>query len=53
MIVNKDENQWVGLAIDCEEETVGYSDRLRGKVLGDLRRHLDWWLFEHLGVKFR
>jgi hypothetical protein len=50
--VNKDENHWVGLAINCEE-TVGYGGGFRGKVPGDLRWHLDWWLFEHLGVKFR
>jgi hypothetical protein len=31
-IVNKDENHWVGLAINCEEETVGYGDEFRDKV---------------------
>jgi hypothetical protein len=52
-IVNKDEAHWVGLTIDCEKETVGYGDGFGRKVAAELQRHVDWWLVEHLGVKFR
>ncbi|KAJ7037117.1 hypothetical protein C8F04DRAFT_953189, partial [Mycena alexandri] len=52
-ITNKDENHWVTLGIDCEKEHVGYGDGFRGKPSPTLRKHLDWWLFEHLGAKFK
>jgi hypothetical protein len=52
-IANKDDEHWVGLAIDCEKETVAYGDGFGAKVPQELRRHVDWWLVEHLGVEFR
>ncbi|KAK7047057.1 hypothetical protein R3P38DRAFT_3423853 [Favolaschia claudopus] len=52
-IVNQNENHWVALTVDCEKKMVGYGDGFGGKVPAGLRRHLDWWLYEHLGAKFK
>lgn len=52
-ISNKDENHWVALGIDCEEKSVGYGDGFRGKPSATLRKHVNWWLFEHLGMDFK
>jgi hypothetical protein len=52
-IANNNENQWVTLAIDCEKKVVGYGNRFHANAPMSLRKHLDWWLFEHLGVKFK
>ncbi|KAJ7934877.1 hypothetical protein B0H13DRAFT_1557879, partial [Mycena leptocephala] len=51
-IANKDENHWVAFGIDCEKQVIGYGDGFRGKPSSSLRKHLNWWLFEHLGVAF-
>jgi hypothetical protein len=50
-IANKDENHWVALSIDCEKQVIGYG--FRGKPLLSLCKHLNWWLFKHLGVVFQ
>jgi hypothetical protein len=52
-IANKTEDHWVTLAINVERQLVGYGDGFRGKVSSSLRQHLDWWLFEHLGLAFK
>ncbi|KAJ7042719.1 hypothetical protein C8F04DRAFT_922859, partial [Mycena alexandri] len=52
-MANKNENHWVALAIDSEKESVSYGDGFRGTPSPLLRKHLDWWLFEHLGVAFK
>lgn len=52
-IPNKNENHWVALTIDCKKEQVGYGDGFRGKPSKGLRKHLDWWLFEHLALEFK
>ncbi|KAF8135951.1 hypothetical protein K438DRAFT_1997082 [Mycena galopus ATCC 62051] len=43
---------WVTLTIDCEKKIIGYGNRFRTNAPASLRKHLDWWLFEHLGVDF-
>ncbi|KAJ7155296.1 hypothetical protein C8R46DRAFT_841387, partial [Mycena filopes] len=48
-IGNKNENHWVALGIDAEAGVVGYGDGFRGKPSPSLERHVDWWLYEHLG----
>ncbi|KAJ7310787.1 hypothetical protein DFH08DRAFT_756992, partial [Mycena albidolilacea] len=52
-VANKDDEHWVALAIDSETKTVAYGDGFRKRVPKDLRRHIDWWLFEHLAIEFR
>ncbi|KAJ7744391.1 hypothetical protein B0H16DRAFT_1322159, partial [Mycena metata] len=52
-IGNKNENHWITLTIDGEKKAVGYGDGFRGKPSQSLREHLNWWLFEHLGVPFK
>ncbi|KAJ7150102.1 hypothetical protein C8R43DRAFT_887447, partial [Mycena crocata] len=52
-IANENENHWVVLAIDCEKKLVGYGNGFGTSVPASLRKHLDWWLFEHLGVQFK
>jgi hypothetical protein len=52
-IANNNENHWVTLGIDCEKKVVGYGDGFRANAPTSLRKHLDWWLFEHLSVKFK
>ncbi|KAJ7369145.1 hypothetical protein DFH08DRAFT_645589, partial [Mycena albidolilacea] len=51
-IVNIHNNHWVALTIDCTKNIVGYGDGFRGKPPSTLHTHLDWWLFQHLGVEF-
>ncbi|KAJ7810585.1 hypothetical protein B0H14DRAFT_2607180 [Mycena olivaceomarginata] len=51
-IANKNENHWVALAIDCEKESVGYGDGFGDKPSKLLRKHVDWWIREHLGTTF-
>ncbi|KAK6971834.1 hypothetical protein R3P38DRAFT_2813484 [Favolaschia claudopus] len=48
-IVNEDENHWTALTIDCEAKLVGYGNGFLTKAPASLRRHLDWWLYEHPG----
>ncbi|KAK6968926.1 hypothetical protein R3P38DRAFT_3508514, partial [Favolaschia claudopus] len=52
-ILYQNENHWVALTIDCEKKVVGYGDGFGKKVSAAHRRHLDWWLNEHLGVQFK
>jgi hypothetical protein len=52
-IANKSEEHWVALGIDCEKKVIGYGDGFRTKPSASLRKHLDWWLFEHLGTEFK
>ncbi|KAJ7897754.1 hypothetical protein B0H13DRAFT_1623428, partial [Mycena leptocephala] len=52
-IANIYDNHWVALTIDCGKKVIGYGDGFRGKVPPSLHKHLDWWLFEHLGVEFK
>ncbi|KAJ6590197.1 hypothetical protein B0H10DRAFT_1831077 [Mycena sp. CBHHK59/15] len=51
-IGNINEDHWVALAIDSRNEVIGYGDGFQGKVPPHLRKHLNWWIFEHLGVEF-
>ncbi|KAJ7752973.1 hypothetical protein B0H16DRAFT_1418844 [Mycena metata] len=51
-ITNKNENHWVALAIDCEKESVGYGDGFGDDPSRLLRKHVDWWIREHLGTTF-
>ncbi|KAK6974495.1 hypothetical protein R3P38DRAFT_3378568 [Favolaschia claudopus] len=52
-IANVNGNHWVALTIDWEEKTIGYGDGFLAQVPKDLRKHLDWWIFEHVGEEFR
>ncbi|KAJ7083057.1 hypothetical protein B0H15DRAFT_785202 [Mycena belliarum] len=52
-IANENEDHWTALAIDADKCTVGYGNGFHTDVPDDLREHLDWWLFEHLGVEFK
>ncbi|KAK7005550.1 hypothetical protein R3P38DRAFT_2933871 [Favolaschia claudopus] len=52
-IANPSENHWVALTVDGEKGMVGYGDGFGKKVPDILRQHVDWWLFEHLGVTFK
>ncbi|KAJ7176100.1 hypothetical protein C8R43DRAFT_857866, partial [Mycena crocata] len=52
-IANEHENHWVALVIDCEKKLVGYGNGFGTSVPASLRKHLDWWLFEHLGLQFK
>ncbi|KAJ7236695.1 hypothetical protein C8J57DRAFT_1529990 [Mycena rebaudengoi] len=52
-IANKNEDHWFTLTIDCEKEAIGYGDGFRGTPSAGLRKALDWWIFEHLGVVFK
>ncbi|KAJ7240084.1 hypothetical protein C8J57DRAFT_1527817 [Mycena rebaudengoi] len=52
-IANKNEDHWFTLTIDCEKEALGYGDGFRGTPSAGLRKALDWWIFEHLGVVFK
>jgi hypothetical protein len=52
-IANINDNHWVALTIDCKENIIGYGDGFRGPAPASLRTHLNWWLFEHLGTKFK
>ncbi|KAF8168798.1 hypothetical protein K438DRAFT_1615979, partial [Mycena galopus ATCC 62051] len=53
LIANINDNHWVTLTIDCKRKVVDYGDGFRRKVPTRLRNHLDWWLFEHLGIQFK
>ncbi|KAJ7618329.1 hypothetical protein DFH06DRAFT_949667, partial [Mycena polygramma] len=52
-IPNENEDHWIALAIDCEKQLVGYGNGFGTSTPASLRQHLDWWLFEHLGVQFK
>jgi hypothetical protein len=52
-IANKNKDHWFTLTIDCEKEAIGYGDGFRGTPSAGLRKALDWWIFEHLGVVFK
>ncbi|KAJ7094036.1 hypothetical protein B0H15DRAFT_776460, partial [Mycena belliarum] len=52
-ISNENENHWITLVIDAEKQIVGYGNGFRTQVPADLRKHLDWWLNEHLATKFK
>ncbi|KAJ7861923.1 hypothetical protein B0H13DRAFT_1538861, partial [Mycena leptocephala] len=52
-IANKNEDHWVALGIDCERKAIGYGDGFRTKLSASLRKHLDWWLIEHLSAEFK
>jgi hypothetical protein len=52
-IVNVHDNHWIALTIDCKNNIVGYGDGFRQKAPANLCAHVDWWLFQHLGVKFK
>ncbi|KAF8133473.1 hypothetical protein K438DRAFT_1451162, partial [Mycena galopus ATCC 62051] len=52
-IANENENHWVALTIDCEKHLIGYGNGFGNRASPSLRKHLKWWLFEHLGVEFK
>jgi hypothetical protein len=52
-IVNVHDNHWIALTIDCKNNIVGYGDGFHQKAPATLCVHVDWWLFQHLGVKFK
>ncbi|KAJ6525402.1 hypothetical protein B0H19DRAFT_903606, partial [Mycena capillaripes] len=52
-IGNIADNHWITLIVDCEKGIIGYGDGFGSKAPASLRKHLDWWLFEHLATEYR